>query len=34
MIVPIHTFEPQGFPALFGASVDIKEDGQWWDTTA
>lgn len=33
-LVPIHTFEPQRFPALFGTSVDIKEDGQWWETTA
>lgn len=33
-LVPIHTFEPQRFPTLFGPCVDIKEDGQWWDTAA
>jgi ribonuclease J len=33
-LVPIHTFEPQRFPALFGPCVDIKEDDQWWDTAA
>jgi ribonuclease J len=33
-LVPIHTFAPQGFPALFGTCVDIREDGQWWSTAA
>lgn len=33
-LVPVHTFEPERFPALFGSCVTIKEDGQWWDTAA
>ena len=33
-LVPVHTFMPERFPALFGPSVTIREDGQWWDTAA
>ncbi|KOX53559.1 lactamase [Streptomyces purpurogeneiscleroticus] len=33
-LVPIHTFEPERFPALFGQNVTVREDGQWWDTAA
>lgn len=33
-LVPVHTFMPERFPELFGANVDIKQDGQWWDTAA
>ena len=33
-IVPIHTFAPQHYPALFGSNVTIREDGQWWDAAA
>jgi ribonuclease J len=29
MLVPIHSFEPQAFPALF-ANVQLKDDGVWW----
>ena len=31
MLVPIHTFEPHRFPALFGPAVVLKEDGVWWE---
>jgi ribonuclease J len=30
MLVPIHSFEPQAFPALF-ANVQLKDDGVWWN---
>ena len=30
MLVPIHTYEPEQFPAHFKA-VSIKNDGEWWD---
>jgi ribonuclease J len=30
MLVPIHSFEPQAFPALF-ANVNLKDDGVWWN---
>ncbi|MCJ2113460.1 MBL fold metallo-hydrolase [Methylobacterium sp. E-025] len=33
-LVPVHTFEPERFPALFGSCVTIREDGQWWETAA
>ncbi len=33
-LVPVHTFMPERFPALFGPNVTIREDGQWWDTAA
>lgn len=33
-LVPVHTFMPERFPALFGPCVTIREDGQWWDTAA
>lgn len=33
-LVPVHTFEPERFPALFGSRVTIREDGQWWETAA
>ncbi|MDH3030138.1 MULTISPECIES: MBL fold metallo-hydrolase [Methylobacterium] len=33
-LVPVHTFMPERFPALFGANVTIREDGQWWETAA
>jgi len=29
-LVPIHSFEPQAFPALF-ANVQLKDDGVWWN---
>ncbi|EKS41336.1 MBL fold metallo-hydrolase [Afipia broomeae] len=30
MLVPIHTYEPEQFPAHFQA-VSLKNDGEWWD---
>lgn len=30
MLVPIHTYEPQQFPAHFKA-VNLKNDGDWWE---
>jgi ribonuclease J len=30
MLVPIHTYEPQQFPAHFKA-VSLKNDGEWWE---
>ncbi|KQT79526.1 MBL fold metallo-hydrolase, partial [Methylobacterium sp. Leaf466] len=30
-LVPIHTFAPEQFPALFGPSVRIEQDGTWWE---
>ena len=30
MLVPIHTYEPEQFPAHFEA-VSLKDDGEWWD---
>lgn len=33
-LVPIHTFEAQRYPELFGSNVDIKPDGEWWETAA
>ena len=33
-LVPVHTFMPERFPALFGPCVTIREDGQWWDTAS
>jgi ribonuclease J len=30
-LVPIHTFEAERFPALFGDNVVIHQDGQWWE---
>lgn len=33
-IVPIHTFHADSFPELFGPSVSIKQDGQWWEIAA
>jgi len=30
MLVPIHSFHPQEFAALFG-QVHVKEDGIWWN---
>ena len=33
-LVPIHTFHPERFPALFGPSVDLKQDGAWWSLAA
>ncbi len=33
-LIPVHTFEPERFPALFGSCVTIREDGQWWETAA
>lgn len=29
-LVPIHTYEPEQFPAHFQA-VSLKNDGEWWD---
>ena len=34
MLVPIHTFEPSRFPALFGPRVVLQEDGVWWSAAA
>ncbi len=34
MLVPIHTFEPDRFPALFGPRVALQEDGVWWSAAA
>ncbi len=34
VLVPIHTFEPDRFPALFGPRVALKEDGVWWSAAA
>ena len=31
VLVPIHTFEADRFPELFGSSVALKEDGVWWE---
>jgi len=33
MLVPIHTYEPDQFPAHFQA-VSLKNDGEWWDVAA
>lgn len=33
-LVPVHTFEPQRFPALFGDRVRVRADGEWWETAA
>ncbi|WP_082528847.1 MBL fold metallo-hydrolase [Methylobacterium sp. Leaf466] len=33
-LVPIHTFAPEQFPALFGPSVRIEQDGTWWECAA
>ena len=30
VLVPIHTYEPEQFPAHFQA-VSLKNDGEWWD---
>jgi ribonuclease J len=30
MLVPIHSFHPEEFAALFG-QVHVKEDGIWWN---
>lgn len=30
-LVPIHTFEASRFPDLFGPTVSIKNDGEWWE---
>jgi ribonuclease J len=31
VLVPVHTFEAERFPALFGAQVRCRVDGEWWD---
>ena len=33
-LVPIHTFAPEQYPALFGPSVTIEQDGTWWECAA
>lgn len=33
-LIPIHTFEAARFPDLFGPSVDLKSDGEWWRVAA
>ena len=30
MLVPVHSFEPQKYPALFD-NVVLKDDGEWWE---
>jgi len=34
ILVPVHTFEADRFPELFGAAVSVKQDGEWWDIAA
>jgi ribonuclease J len=29
-LVPVHTFEGDRYPALFGANVRRRQDGEWW----
>lgn len=33
-LVPIHTFAPERFPALFGSAVRLRADGEWWSLAA
>jgi ribonuclease J len=33
-LVPIHTFEADRFPELFGPTVQVMDDGQWWSIAA
>lgn len=30
-LVPVHTFEGDRYPALFGANVCRRADGEWWE---
>jgi ribonuclease J len=30
-LVPVHTFEPERYPELFGSHVIFRNDGEWWE---
>ncbi len=30
-LVPVHTFEGDQYPELFGANVRLRADGEWWE---
>jgi ribonuclease J len=30
VLVPVHTFEGEQYPALFGGDVRRHADGEWW----
>jgi ribonuclease J len=32
VLVPVHTFEGDRYPELFGAHVVRRSDGEWWET--
>ena len=31
VLVPVHTFEGDRYPELFGANVRLRADGEWWE---
>jgi ribonuclease J len=31
MLVPVHTFEGDRYPDLFGSNVSLRADGEWWE---
>ncbi len=31
VLVPVHTFEGDQYPELFGTNVSRRMDGEWWE---